>query len=476
MDEAIRKRIAAKGWLSRAASRLDEILDQSEITETDIREQLEELEKRLEHLDSAQTQVECHIELDRLETDIEAAAQFRDSKRTVLVRGRERLRLLSNEINNSSATPEASCESDSRQQAARLPKLELPKFGGDFTEWQTFWDKFRAVIDNSNSSQVNKFTYLQSLLHGEAAAAVSGLPLTAANYSAAKEILLKRFGRPERIIFSHIQRLLHTNVLSAKDGSSTTNLWRLHDEIQTRVRSLQTLGVGGETYGVILTPLILHQLPSNIRLEWARVGEGHEGDLDFLLTFLYDEIQRRERSQTFGSGAVTSAPGLGGSNSGLPDRKKQTDHRRQGTASALFSGGQRTRPIICVFCSGAHYSDKCRELNNLDFQGRKDRIKELGLCFLCLGKHYARHCTKVCFLCKGDHNSVLCIKHINKAHRRTEVGSVVDPALVGVSYQKSDNMTTVMQVVKANMAGAEVNIMFDSGSDRSFISLDCAKR
>ncbi|GFO17863.1 hypothetical protein PoB_004436800 [Plakobranchus ocellatus] len=47
---------------------------------------------------------------------------------------------------------------------------------------------------------------------------------------------------------------------------------------------------------VILALLILHQLPSNIRLEQARVGEEHEGDLDFLLMFLYDEIQRRERS------------------------------------------------------------------------------------------------------------------------------------------------------------------------------------
>ena len=153
---------------------------------------------------------------------------------------------------------------------------------------------------------MNKFTYLQSLLQGEAASAVSGLALTAENYGTARDILVKQFGRPERIIFSHIQKLLQNNVsLSSRDSFTPIHLCELHDEIVTRVRSLQNLGVGGETYGVFLTPLILHQLSSNVRLEWARVGEGHEGDLDFLLKFLYNEIQRRERSQTFGNGSGT---------------------------------------------------------------------------------------------------------------------------------------------------------------------------
>ncbi|KAK3801500.1 hypothetical protein RRG08_042148 [Elysia crispata] len=65
-----------------------------------------------------------------------------------------------------------------------------------------------------------------------------------------------------------------------------SNLWRLHDEIQANVRSLENLEVDGTTYGVVLTPLVLRQLPTHIRLEWARVGEGQEGNLTF-----HDEIQ-----------------------------------------------------------------------------------------------------------------------------------------------------------------------------------------
>ena len=211
---------------------------------------------------------------------------------------------------------------------------------------------------------MNKNTYLQSLLQGEASSAVSGLSLTAENYETAKDILVKQFARPERIIFSHIQKFLQNNVsLSSRDSFTPIHLWKLHDEIVTTVRSLQNLGVGGETYGVFLTPLILHQLPSNVRLEWARVGEGHKGDLDFLLKFLNNEIQRREGSQTFGNGSGTpSSTAASGSGQKLqPEKTFRQERTRPGTAAALLAGGQQIRPT-CVFCRGAHFSDRCREI------------------------------------------------------------------------------------------------------------------
>lgn len=41
------------------------------------------------------------------------------------------------------------------------------KFGGDITEWQTFWDQFKAAVDNTTLPKVNKFTYLKNLFGGE---------------------------------------------------------------------------------------------------------------------------------------------------------------------------------------------------------------------------------------------------------------------------------------------------------------------
>jgi hypothetical protein len=49
--------------------------------------------------------------------------------------------------------------------SVRLPKLQLPKFTVTIIEWQGFWDKFQALVeDNNNILQISQFSYLQSLL------------------------------------------------------------------------------------------------------------------------------------------------------------------------------------------------------------------------------------------------------------------------------------------------------------------------
>lgn len=67
------------------------------------------------------------------------------------------------------------------------------------------------------------------------------------------------------------------------------------DKTQVHVRSLKSLGISGETYGVILTPLILSRLPS----EYSRNSKSKESDLDYLLEFMREELERRERADTF---------------------------------------------------------------------------------------------------------------------------------------------------------------------------------
>ena len=96
---------------------------------------------------------------------------------------------------------------------AKLPKIQLPTFGGDVLEWTTFWDRFSAVVDgNSDLPDVTKFSCLLSLLQGGARAAVQGLLLSAAHYQIACDLLEQRCGRPERIVFSHVQALLSITV------------------------------------------------------------------------------------------------------------------------------------------------------------------------------------------------------------------------------------------------------------------------
>ena len=329
VSQVVRARTSAKSWLTQAEKTLNELLSrpETEVSTTQIEFAIEQYEKRLDTFDACQRRVEeAELTEEQLMREIVQAADFRDERNRCLVMAKELLIKLNRKDRETVGNAEAGDDGSttptrptprSTRTEARLPKIEMPKFDGEVTQWQSFWDQFRAIIDNSEQSNVNKFSDLRSLLTGEALASIKGLALTAENYVTAKTILERRFGRKERIIFGHLQEMLSVNKLSTAANDS---LWTLFDTIQTHVRSLEKLDIKGDKYGVILTPLILHQLPSNIRLEWAHVGEGHEGDLDFLLEFLYDEIRRRERSQTF---------------SGLSQATKSSPEARTGEGRAL---------------------------------------------------------------------------------------------------------------------------------------------
>ena len=52
----------------------------------------------------------------------------------------------------------------------KLPKIEITKFSGDPTEWQTFFDSFECSIHKSESlSRIEKMNYLINMITGEAA-------------------------------------------------------------------------------------------------------------------------------------------------------------------------------------------------------------------------------------------------------------------------------------------------------------------
>ena len=95
------------------------------------------------------------------------------------------------------------------ENASCLPKLTLPHFSGDPVDWIHFWDSVSATVDKKTSlSDIEKFTYLRSVLEGEAAAAIAELSLTSTNYQNAVDLLTQRFGKDTVIINSYMNRLM----------------------------------------------------------------------------------------------------------------------------------------------------------------------------------------------------------------------------------------------------------------------------
>ena len=480
MEKLKRSRTAARGWATRTCNTLQNALSDENPDLFELKELKTECEQRVIALDEAQSAFELELSETELLKDIEEASCFRDGISKVM---RLAAKLLAGAEEREGGY---GAGSGGGQSSLRLPRLDLPKFSGDVLEWPNFWESFQASVDNKPElTDVSKFTYLRSLLKEEAAQCISGLALTGRNYQAACDILQDRYGRPELIIFKHVQGLL---VLDKAQNIKA--LQKLQDELMGHVRSLDALGVTGEKYGVILTPLVLSKLPKDICLQWARESAGREGDLQWLIKFLKEEIENRVRSGVFSS--LTTADKDSTSLQGDSQKKKKL--HRVPSGAALQSAPPAPAPKAsspparrCGFCSGGHDVATCREFLNLDISGRQNKVRVAGLCFVCLERgHGARQCVERCAYCKSKHNILCCYKHALDSTTRvrpsTDSASESHPeisptvSLSCVPGKQCSVLPTARVTVKGSKGTVEANVMFDTGSDRSYISQSLVKK
>ena len=110
---------------------------------------------------------------------------------------------------------------------------------------------------------------------------VQGVPHTSASYKTVVDLLKERFGKTERIIHAHVQALLSLQVPVDQGKNYISQLWILRDEVVKHTRSLESLKVTGKQCEVLLTPIIVSRLPTDLRLNWSRDCVGHESDLEW---------------------------------------------------------------------------------------------------------------------------------------------------------------------------------------------------
>lgn len=439
MEAAIKARTVAKMKVTRQGNKLLRICDGNPVTKAEYFVELEDFHEKVAELKKAQSEVESHLPPEQFEEDLVAADDYESEHvKKVLIATRQPV------VADGDEDPEqekfSSCNSHTSNVAeAKLPKLSLPKFSGDVQDWLPFWEQFDAIIDKREDLPVvTKFSYLRETLLGDAKRAIAGLALTGANYKTACDILKERFGRTNSIIFSHVQALLGVQV---PDRPSVEGLWIIYSDLQSHIRSLDGLGITGEQYGVILTPLILSRLPAPLRLEWAREGErvetakvktessddtqhvSWEADLHFLMDFLKREIQRRETSQTYDQDGQLDAPPSPATAASL--HVASVGARQPSTSGRPSASGRPTSGCgLCYKERHSHSTLECPSIANLSIQEKKERLYAAMICLKCLQKstpgapHDFKSCKSKCAHCSGSHNLVLCTQNSSDKHTK----------------------------------------------------------
>ncbi|GFR05228.1 integrase catalytic domain-containing protein [Trichonephila clavata] len=454
LGRAKRARSVSRSLVSKQINKLENEINNS-ADKTTVHEIYVQLISKYEELSTLDKEVESLINIESLEDEILTREEYRDKFIIWKIRAERYIGTVSsitfqNSVENQpqNVTPLNNTVSSVLTNQPRLPKLTLESFSGkDISSYPSFWARFKsAVDDNSNLNDVDKFSYLKSVVTSDAELAIRGLTLTPENYAKAVKILEDRFGRKELIVDYHMNRLL--NLSPVRKSFDVIALRKLYDQLEINIRGLESLEIFPDSYSCLLFPIIMKAIPPDLALEYNKKHNEKQSQVTDLTTYLRGEVESREPAEILlkphGSHSYPNkyserAPPI----YPQPNRKGQGHSRFypshksgvRASANELLSAAVSN----CLFCSeDTHASDMCE---NLCVQEKRAKlIKE--------GRFRERESVDVK---PTSSNSVL--------HNRGGV---------------------LLQCVKAEVIGHissdKIFCLFDNGSEKSFIKKNVSRR
>ena len=490
-------RAGHRGSATKTITRANELFE-SEHPEIDrLRRVKLALTEKVDVLNRLDSEILEMVSAEEVAGEIEQSDEFKDGIYDVLVKLDRLLVPATTTAVTTSPAPAVASHSSSASSQVKLPKLMIQPFSGELTEWTPFWESFRTAIhDNPALTAVEKFNYLRSLLKRTALDAVAGLSLSAANYQEAISILEKRFGSKQRIIAKHMDALMCLAVVTSHNDLKS--LRRLYDGVELHTRSLKSLGVNPDSYGELLTSVLMNKLPHGLQLLVSRQISEDDWRLDTIMKALAEEIQARER-------ATAMQPSVSRSRS-----------IKEIPVSATLLTDSASGPF-CSYCHQSHQSNLCQMVTQP--QARKQLLLKAGRCFNCLRQgHMTRNCRSRarCTKCGEKHHVSICLKSGNtpeteptpparetshprgaalkmgtQAHQIRSVQTTgMDPTVqpfqpptpTSLALWTCANHTVLLQTAQAHVFNPLVprqsrhaRIVLDSGSQQSFVT-ECLAR
>ena len=340
-----------------------EKIEDEDMSNSSRRKLLQILEDKLEAVRNLNEKIANHADVEDLVTELVSSEQYiidLELKLDIIREKGSNCNKNQNSREDRTRTPDRSTPQssqvslDSSASYHKLPKLTLPHFTGNITEWQSFWDCFESSVHlNTALSEVQKFSYLRSLLHDEAASCIARFQVTHVNYRKAVDLLKERFGQPHKIISAYMKSLLEL----PRPENSTHSLQYFNDKLETLIRGLESLGQCQESYGDLLVPIIREKLPNNLKRNMARDHGNRQWKLNELRDAIQKEVNILQEGETTEAMEVhfpTASFFTGSRNSPQKQKKKAGP-----TVDQAKSFGQK---ITCPFCGDQHSPIDCKNV------------------------------------------------------------------------------------------------------------------
>ena len=215
-------------------------------------------------------------------------------------------------------------------------------------------------------------------------------------------------------------------------------------------------------------------------------------ELNSIIELLKIEVEAREASFSLKTHEVESRKPW--------ERNRMNGGKNNVTGAFLNNSNSQAGNIICVFCSKPHFSASCEEVK--DIGKRREIIMRDRRCFLCLKRgHGASECNRLvqCRKCKKRHHQSICNvskppedhslpkneKPLENQHLNPEGSNNTnhnDNTRTLSATNFTEKSSVVLQTATATACGTSssatipVRILFDGGSQRSYITKDVKDR
>ena len=252
------------------------------------------------------------------------------------------------------------------------------------------------------------------------------------------------------------------------------DLRTLFDETETHLRSLRSLGITSDSYGSLLSPVLLAKLPPDLRLIVSREVGDSDLKLHKLLEKFEVELTARERATPLYT----------------PPARRNHD-KSHPTGFALFTGNQReSKEPHCSYCSSSHASNACPTVT--DVNARKSILRRTARCYNCLRRgHISQACRSParCQKCKGKHHTSICdaksgdqssppsLATPTNSHLNAGAPLFTPTSKTTTTVCANNSQIVLLQTAKAVIknpsnpsASVEVRLLLDGGSQKSYLS------
>ena len=331
----------------------------------------------------------------------------------------------------------------------RLPRLELPTFSGDLTDWPTFSVRFKDTITiHDHLTESQKIQFLLNSLKGEARKIVSFFPPTAGSYDAMWDCLVEKYDRVQDTVYTVFYRLL-----DCAPATGPHDLECIAETASQVRRALALMQHGTANQDHIFNAILLRKMDPVTLSTWTVAQDQRViPKTDDLIKFMI----LHSRASVKPAPPRAAQPNTG--------RKPAQDSNSSAAAPT-----QNPKPTTCPDCKLAHFLARCPAFMKASTPEKWTTVRKLKVCSNCLQLgHTVQACTgSLCRLCSRKHHTSL---HYTDAERNAQkvAASVTSQSQILLA-------TVIVQIADKFGKFHKFRGLLDSGSQATLISKDVLK-